>query len=149
MTIALSPRNTATSGMATFTASVNPSRNTPPRMSSSTIVMATACPRSASGMSGFSTRCTEASADDRVMVMIQDVATNPSRTRTKTLPRQKGSSRSSIAIDPCPWGLSLATRRYIGSMPSSVRATIRSVAIGETAPAARMAIEGRYDSVEK
>ncbi len=94
-------------------------------------------------------RCTEASADDSVMVMIQDVATNPSSTRTKILPRQKGSSRSSIATEPCPWGLSSATRRYIGSMPSRVRPTISSVAIGETAPAASTAIEGRYDSVEK
>ena len=30
---------------------------------------------------------------------------------TKSLPCQPGSSRSSIAIEPCPWGLCAATRR--------------------------------------
>ncbi len=94
-------------------------------------------------------RCTDASADDSVMVMIHEVATKPSSARTKIFPRQNGSNRSSIAIEPCPWGLSSATRRYIGNTPSRVSPTIRSVAIGETAPAARTAIEGRYDSVEK
>ena len=38
MTTALRARKTATSGMATPTASLNPSRNTPPRISSSTTV---------------------------------------------------------------------------------------------------------------
>ena len=93
--------------------------------------------------------CTVASADDNVIVMIHEVATKPSRTRTRTLPFQNGSRRSSIATDPCPWGLSSATRRYIGSTPSSVSATINRVASGESAPAARAAIPGRYDSVEK
>ena len=43
---------------------------------------------------------TVASAEDKVIVTIHDVATNPSRTRTKALPRQNGSSRSSMATDP-------------------------------------------------
>jgi len=34
---------------------------------------------------GFSTMWAVASADDRVMVMIQEVATNPSRVRTNSL----------------------------------------------------------------
>ena len=77
------------------------------------------------------------------MVMIHDVATNPSSTRTKTFPRQNGSRFSSMATDPCPCGLSWATRRYIGSMPSSVRATISRVASGDSAPAASAAMPGR------
>jgi hypothetical protein len=75
--------------------------------------------------------------------MIHEVATNPSRTSTNTLPFQKGSKFSSIATDPCPSGLSAATRRYIGSMPSRVRATISNVANGDTAPAASSAMAGR------
>ena len=65
-----------------------------------------------------------ACADDSVMVMIQEVATKPSSARTKIFPRQNGSNRLSIAIEPCPWGLSLATRRYIGNTSSGVSATI-------------------------
>ena len=60
--------------------------------------------------------CTDASAADRVIVMIHEVATKPSSTSTKILPRQNGSRSSSIATEPCPCGLSLATRRYIGSI---------------------------------
>ena len=90
-----------------------------------------------------------ASAEERVIVMIQEVATKPSSTRTKILPRQNGSSRSSIATEPWPCGLSWATRRYIGSMPNRVSATISRVASGESAPAATAAMPGRYDSVEK
>ena len=84
-----------------------------------------------------------ASADDSVIVMIHDVATNPSSTSTKSLPRQNGSRSSSIATEPWPCGLSRATRRYIGSMPSSVSATISSVASGDSAPAASAAMPGR------
>jgi hypothetical protein len=40
-------------------------------------------------------------------------------------------------------GLSAATRRYIGSMPISVNATISNVASGDTAPAANAAMPGR------
>ena len=94
-------------------------------------------------MYGFSSRCTVASADDKVMVMIHDVATNPSRMSTDVFPRQNGSSFSSIATDPWPCGLSAATRRYIGNMPSRVSATISSVASGDKAPAARTAMPGR------
>lgn len=38
--------------------------------------------------------------------------------------------------------LSRATRRYIGSIPTSVNATISNVANGDTAPAASAAIAG-------
>ena len=76
-------------------------------------------------------------------MMIHDVATNPSRASTKNLPHQNGSSRSSMATEPCPFGLSAATRRYIGSIPNSVSTTISSVASGDTAPAASSAIPGR------
>jgi hypothetical protein len=34
------------------------------------------------------------------MVMIQEVATKPSRTRTNSFPRQNGSRFSSMAIEP-------------------------------------------------
>lgn len=83
---------------------------------------------------------TEASAADSVIVMIHEVATKPSRTSTNSLPHQNGSRSSSIATDPAPCGLSRATRRYIGSIPTSVNATISNVANGDTAPAARAAI---------
>jgi hypothetical protein len=78
-----------------------------------------------------------------VIVMIHDVATNPSSTSTNSVPHQKGSSRSNIATEPCPFGLSAATLRYIGSMPPSVSSTISSVASGQTAPAASAAMPGR------
>lgn len=76
------------------------------------------------------------------MVMIHEVATKPSRTSTNSLPHQNGSRSSSIATDPAPFGLCLATRRYIGSIPSNVSATISNVASGDTAPAATAAIAG-------
>lgn len=44
--------------------------------------------------------CTVASALESVMVMIHDVATKPSRTRTKILPLQNGKRFSSMATDP-------------------------------------------------
>ncbi|GIG03289.1 hypothetical protein Cci01nite_83820 [Catellatospora citrea] len=81
--------------------------------------------------------------------MIHDVATNPSSTSTNALPRQNGSRSSSIATEPCPCGLSFATRRYIGNIPNSVNATINNVASGDNAPAAVAAIAGRYAKVEK
>jgi hypothetical protein len=77
------------------------------------------------------------------MVMIQEVATKPRRTSTNVFPRQNGRSFSSMATDPCPCGLSAATRRYIGSIPSRVSATMSRVASGERAPAASAAIPGR------
>jgi hypothetical protein len=143
VTTALSARNTATSGIATPTASLKPSRKTNPRISSMTIVMDTLCPCRKLGRYGFSAMWTVASAADSVIVMIQDVATKPSSTRTNSLPYQNGSRSSSIATEPCPCGLSCATRRYIGSMPSNVSATISSVASGDSAPAASAAIAGR------
>ncbi|WP_224389719.1 hypothetical protein [Pseudonocardia sp. ICBG1293] len=110
-TTALSSRYTATSPTAIRTASENPARNTPPSSASSTSVSGTFCPCSAAGASGFCTRWAVASAADRVIVMRKSVAANPSSTSTNTLPRQPGSSRSSIAMEPSPCGLSRATRR--------------------------------------
>ena len=52
-----------------------------------------------------------ASAADSVIVIRKSVAANPSSTRTKILPFQNDSNRSSIAIEPSPCGLSSATRR--------------------------------------
>ncbi len=49
VTTALSARNTATSGIATPTASLKPSRKTKPRISSRTTVIRTACPCRNSG----------------------------------------------------------------------------------------------------
>ena len=63
------------------------------------------------GRNGFSTTCAVASAADRVIVIMKSVAANPSRASTKSLPLHHGSSRSSIAIEPSPCGLSAATRR--------------------------------------
>ncbi|MGA4960017.1 hypothetical protein [Streptomyces lavendulocolor] len=73
---------------------------------------------------------------------VHDVATKPSRTSTNSLPHRIGSRSSSIATDPAPCGLSFTARRYIGSIPSRVTATISSVANGDTAPAANAAIAG-------
>ena len=95
-------------------ASLNPLRNTPPSAASRTRVTVRCCPPSALLTSGFSTRCAEASAADRVIVMTKPVATKPRRRRTSSLPGQYDSSRSSIDIEPSPCGLSPATRRYIG-----------------------------------
>src|SRR5215204_2107099 len=140
---ALSKRNTPTRGMATTTASLNPRRKTTPRINNSTTVTGTAWPSKNPGRYGFSSIWTVASADDKVMVIIHDVATNPSSIKTNVLPRQNGSNRSSIATEPWPWGLSAAIRRYMGSIPSRVRATINNVASGDTAPATNAAIAGR------
>jgi len=97
--------------MAILTASLNPARNTAPSTASSPSVIATCSSRRNPGVKGFSTMWAVASAEDRVMVMIQEVATKPSRQRTSSLPPQNGSSLSSIAREPCPPGLSTATLR--------------------------------------
>ena len=126
-----------------LTASLNPARNTAPSTTSRNRVIGTRwCWRNA-GVKGFSTMCAVASAEDRVMVMIQEVATKPSRHSTNSLPPQNDSSRSSMATEPWPCGLSAATRRYTGSMPNRVSSTISRVATGERAPAASAAIAGR------
>ena len=126
-----------------LTASLNPARNTAPSTTSSTRVIGTCWSWRNPGVKGFSTMWAVASADDRVMVMIQEVATNPSRVSTNSLPPQNDSSRSSMATEPCPCGLSAATHRYTGSIPNSVSRTISRVASGDRAPAARAAIPGR------
>jgi hypothetical protein len=104
--------------------------------------MATSWPSKKLGTNGFSTMWAVASAAERVMVTSQPVATNPRRHRTNSLPLQNESRLSSIAIDPCPCGLSSATRWYIGSAPKRVKSTMSRVAMGESAPAARAAIPG-------
>ena len=86
--------------------------------------------------------CAVASAADSVIVMMKPVAAKPSRQSTSALPRQRGSSSSSIEMLPWPCGLSSATRRYIGSAPKSVSSTRTSVASGERTPAARKAMPG-------
>jgi hypothetical protein len=110
-TTALSSRYPTTKGMAMLTASLNPARNTAPNSTSSPRVIATCWSQRNPGVKGFSTIWAVASAEDRVMVMIQEVATKPSRHSTNSLPPQNDSSRSSIATEPWPWGLSAATRR--------------------------------------
>ena len=83
-----------------------------------------------------------ASAAESVIVITKSVATNPSSTRTKSLLFQRENNASSIAIEPSPFGLSVATRLYIGSAPKSVRSTTISVAIGDNAAAATKAMPG-------
>ena len=92
-------------------ASVKPRRNTAPSRASRTSVIATSWPCSSAGTFGFSTMCAVASAADSVIVIRKSVAAKPSSTRTNSLPFQNDSSRSSIAIEPSPCGLSSATRR--------------------------------------
>ena len=52
------------------------------------------------GANGFSTKCAVASADDSVIVMIHDVAMNPSSVNTNSFPGQNVSRRSNMATDP-------------------------------------------------
>jgi hypothetical protein len=90
-----------------------------------------------------------ASAADSVIVMVKSVAAKPRSTSTNSLPPHHGSTRSSMAIEPSPCGLSRATLRYTGRAPNSVSATSTMVATGATAPAARAAMPGWYPRVEK
>ena len=92
-------------------ASRKPLRNTAPSRASSTRVTGTSCPSSSGERCGFSTRWAVASAAESVMVMRKSVAAKPSSTSTNSLPPQNDSSRSSMAIEPSPCGLSCATRR--------------------------------------
>jgi hypothetical protein len=101
----------ATSPTAIPIASEKPLRNTPPSSAINTSVTATWWPSRKPGTSGFSRTWAVASAAERVIVMMKSVATKPSSTRTKSLPCHQDSSRSSIAIEPSPCGLSAATRR--------------------------------------
>ena len=73
--------------------------------------MPTSLPWNQDGAKGFSMACADASAADRVMVIMKSVAAKPSSTRTNSLPAHHGRNRSSIAIDPEPRKLSRATRR--------------------------------------
>jgi hypothetical protein len=111
-------------------ASLKPLRKTAPKSPTRTSVMRRSWSRNDAGTNGFSATCTAASDAESVIVMAQEVATNPSRHSTNTLPFQNESTYSSIEIEPCPWGLFAATMRYIGSMPSRVKRTISMVAMG-------------------
>ncbi len=123
-------------------ASRNPLRKTAPSAPTSTSVIQVFSPCIQPGANGFSTTCAAASAADRVTVIMKSVAAKPSSTRTRIFPDHHGSSRSSMAIDPSPCGLSCATRRYTGSAPSSVSPISTTVASGDSSPAARAAMPG-------
>ena len=60
------------------------------------------------------------------MVIMKSVAIKPSNTSTVSLPGQNESNLSSMAIEPCPCGLSSATRLYIGRAPKRVKSTMKS-----------------------
>jgi hypothetical protein len=130
-------------------ASLKPLRNMAPSCANSTSVTSTSRSCKREGTSGFSITWTAASAAERVIVTNHPVATKPKRHSTSTLPFQKESNLSSIEMEPCPLGLSSATCLYIGSAPKRGRSTIKSVAMGESAPAASAAIPGIYPRVEK
>jgi hypothetical protein len=91
-------------------ASLNPLRKIVHSPASSTSVSATGW-SNAFGTNGFPVICAVASAADSVIVMMKSVAANPSRIRTNALPFHRGSSSSSIAMLPCPFGLAAATCR--------------------------------------
>ncbi|GAA3029470.1 hypothetical protein GCM10020000_02630 [Streptomyces olivoverticillatus] len=110
-TMTLSTRYSDTSTTATPIASRKPLRKTAPRAAISTRVIHMLPPCIHCGAKGFSTACAEASAADKVMVIMKSVAAKPSSTRTNSFPAHQGSSRSSMAIEPSPCGLSFATRR--------------------------------------
>ena len=92
-------------------ASLKPRRKTAPSSRISSSVTQRCAPAKAFGTSGLLTACSAASAADSVIVMMNAVPANPSSARTNSLPPHQGSSRSSIAIEPSPRKLSLATRR--------------------------------------
>ena len=91
-------------------ASLNPLRKTAPSADSSISVSqigwSTQC-----GANGLWMMCSVASAAESVMVITKSVAANPSRIRTRALPRQRGSSCSRSEMLPWPCGLSAAMRR--------------------------------------
>ena len=62
---------------------------------------------------GFSVIWAAASEAEMVIVTTKAVSTKLISTRTRILPCHHERSRSSIEIDPSPWGLSAATRRYM------------------------------------
>jgi len=105
------PRYTPTNPTAIPMASVNPRRNTAASSASRARVTNTASPCSSCGAKGFSMMCAVASAAERVIVMRKSVAAKPSRANTNSLPAHQGRRCSSIAMEPSPCGLSLATVR--------------------------------------
>src|ERR687885_677390 len=90
-------------------ASLKPFRKMRPSIATSTRVMATSWPRRKPETNGFSVMWAEASDEERVIVTMKSVAMKPKRHKTKILPFQKESRRSSIAMEPWPCGLSAAT----------------------------------------
>ena len=93
------------------TASAKPMRKTTPSSTTSAQVSGTSQPCSALPTRGFSTMCAVASAVDSVIVMRKSVTAKPSSTSTSSFDHQYDSSRSSMATEPSPCGLSRATRR--------------------------------------
>jgi hypothetical protein len=94
------------------------------------------------GQKGFAAMWAVASEAERVIGTTHPVATNPSRHGTTSLPFQNESGSSSIAIQPCPWGLLRATIRYIGRAPKSGSSTMSLVAMGDGTPAAARVVPG-------
>src|SRR5215203_6500558 len=93
-------RKAATKNTAMPIASLKPLRKTAPKSTSSTRVMTTSRPSKNSDTNGFSTMWAVASAEERVIVTTQAVATNPNKQSTDSLAVQKASNLSSIAIEP-------------------------------------------------
>lgn len=92
-------------------ASLNPRRKTAESSRSMTTVTHRFWWCRKDGANGLETRCSAASAAERVMVMRKSVAAKPRRTSTRSLPHQAGSSLSSMRMEPSPVGDSRATRR--------------------------------------
>ena len=101
----------ATTTTAMPTASAKPMRKTTPSSTTSAQVSGTSHPCSALPTRGFSTMWAVASAVESVIVMRKSVTAKPSSTSTSSFDHQYDSSRSSMATEPSPCGLSRATRR--------------------------------------
>src|SRR5215207_7871615 len=114
---------------ATPIASENPRRKKRPSSKIKPRVIGISWPARARP-NGFSVIWAAASEAEMVMVTTKAVSTKLISTSTRILPCHHERSRSSIEIDPSPWGLSAATRRYIGKAPKRVTSTRTRVAMG-------------------
>ena len=106
--MAFRSRYRATIPSASPIASRKPFMNTAPSTASSVRVTASGWSMNR-GTYGFSMMWAAASAAESVIVITKSVSAKPSRMRTNTFPRHLGSSSSSIAMLPWPWGLRCAT----------------------------------------